>query len=92
LTPVFFVVCSRNSKLKGDAQLRECNCGAPTDRIARMFPYPIYYANVRNAKGPYVTPRIVSVTAATGVKLAKNTDYRLSIVNASGKHSFPIFS
>ncbi len=51
------------------------------------------YANVRNAAGRYVTPTIASVTAAAaGMKLPKNTDYRVSIVNAPGKESYPISS
>lgn len=51
------------------------------------------YANVRNADGRYVTPSIASVTAAAAsMKLPKNTDYRISIVNAPGKDSYPISS
>jgi phosphate transport system substrate-binding protein len=51
------------------------------------------YANVRNATGRYVTPTIASVTAAAaGMNLPKNTDYRVSIVNAPGKDSYPISS
>jgi phosphate transport system substrate-binding protein len=51
------------------------------------------YANVRNVGGRYVTPTIASVTAAAaGMKLPKNTDYRVSIVNAPGKDSYPISS
>ena len=51
------------------------------------------YANVKNAAGRYVTPTIGSVTAAaSGIKLPKNTDYRISIVNAPGKDSYPISS
>jgi phosphate transport system substrate-binding protein len=51
------------------------------------------YANVRNAQGRYVMPTIASVTAAAaGMKLPKNTDYRVSIVNAPGKDSYPISS
>ena len=51
------------------------------------------YANVRNAAGRFVAPTIASVTAAAaGMKLAKNTDYRISIVNAPGKDSYPISS
>ena len=51
------------------------------------------YANVRNVAGRYVTPTIASVTAAAGgMKLPKNTDYRVSIVNAPGKDSYPISS
>jgi phosphate transport system substrate-binding protein len=51
------------------------------------------FANVRNAAGHYVTPSIASVTAAAGgMKLPKNTDYRISIVNAPGKDSYPISS
>jgi len=51
------------------------------------------YANVRNAAGRYITPSIASVTAAAaGMKLPKNTDYRVSIANAPGKDSYPISS
>ena len=51
------------------------------------------YANVRNPSGRYVAPTIASVTAAAaGMKLPKNTDYRVSIVNAPGKDSYPISS
>ena len=51
------------------------------------------FANLRNAAGRYVTPSIASVTAAaSGAKLPKNTDYRVSIVNAPGKDSYPISS
>jgi phosphate transport system substrate-binding protein len=51
------------------------------------------FANVRSAAGRYVTPTIASVTAAAaGMKLPKNTDYRVSIVNAPGKDSYPISS
>jgi phosphate transport system substrate-binding protein len=51
------------------------------------------YANVRNATGRYITPSIASVTAAAaGMKLPRNTDYRVSIVNAPGKDSYPISS
>jgi phosphate transport system substrate-binding protein len=51
------------------------------------------YANVRNAAGRYVTPSIASVTAdAAAMKLPKNTDYRISIVNAPGANSYPISS
>jgi phosphate transport system substrate-binding protein len=51
------------------------------------------YGNVRNAAGSYVTPTIAAVTAsAAGMKLPKNTDYRVSIVNAAGKASYPISS
>ncbi|HEY1953424.1 MAG TPA: phosphate ABC transporter substrate-binding protein PstS [Gemmatimonadaceae bacterium] len=51
------------------------------------------YANVKNAAGRYVTPTIASVTAAaSGMKLPKTTDYRISIVNAPGKDTYPISS
>jgi phosphate transport system substrate-binding protein len=51
------------------------------------------YANVRNVAGRYVMPSIASVTAAAAnIKLPKNTDYRVSIVNAPGKDSYPISS
>ena len=51
------------------------------------------FANVKNAAGRYITPSIASVTsAAAGAKLPKDTDYRVSIVNAAGKDSYPISS
>jgi phosphate transport system substrate-binding protein len=51
------------------------------------------YVNVRNADGRFVAPSIASVTAAAAsMKLPKNTDYRVSIVNAPGKDSYPISS
>ena len=51
------------------------------------------YANIRNAAGSYITPSIASVTAAAAsMKLPRNTDYRISIVNAPGKDSYPISS
>ena len=51
------------------------------------------FANLKNAAGRYVTPSIASVTAAaSGAKLPKNTDYRVSIVNAAGRDSYPISS
>ena len=49
------------------------------------------FANLKNAAGRYITPSIASVTAA-GAKLPKTTDYRVSIVNAAGKDSYPISS
>jgi phosphate transport system substrate-binding protein len=53
------------------------------------------YAKIKNAAGTYVTPSIETVTeaAAGAVKaLPKNTDFRVSIVNAAGKNSYPISS
>ena len=51
------------------------------------------FANLRNKAGRYVAPSIASVTAAAaGYKLPKSTDYRVSIVNAPGKDSYPISS
>jgi phosphate transport system substrate-binding protein len=51
------------------------------------------YANVRNAAGAFVAPSIASVTAAAAsMKLPRTTDYRVSIVNAPGKGSYPISS
>ena len=51
------------------------------------------FANLKNAAGRYITPSIASVTAAaSGAKLPKTTDYRVSIVNAAGKDSYPISS
>jgi phosphate transport system substrate-binding protein len=53
------------------------------------------FADLRNANGEFVTPTIESVTtaaAAAAAKLPDNTDYRISIVNASGKGAYPISS
>ena len=53
------------------------------------------YADIRNAQGRFVTPTIAAVTAAAAgaaAKLPANTDYRVSIVNASGKNAYPISS
>ena len=51
------------------------------------------FASLRNAAGRYVAPSIKSVTAAaSGYKLPKTTDYRVSIVNAPGQDSYPISS
>jgi phosphate transport system substrate-binding protein len=53
------------------------------------------YADIRNAKGEFVTPTIGAVTAAAAgavAKLPANTDYRVSIVNAPGKGAYPISS
>lgn len=53
------------------------------------------YAAIKNADGRYVAPTIESVTAAADgalKKLGKGTDYRVSIVNATGKNSYPISS
>ncbi len=53
------------------------------------------YAAIKNAAGVFVEPTIESVTAAAegAVKrLGRNTDYRVSIVNADGKNSYPISS
>jgi len=49
------------------------------------------YAMVKNKDGYYVKPTIESITAAIEDK-AKNMpdDYRISIVNAGGKNSYPI--
>ena len=55
----------------------------------------IAYADIRNAKGEFVTPSIATVTAAAAgaaAKLPANTDYRVSIVNAAGKGAYPISS
>jgi phosphate transport system substrate-binding protein len=53
------------------------------------------YADIRNAKGRFVTPTIQAVTAAAAgaaAKLPPNTDYRVSIVNAPGAGAYPISS
>jgi phosphate transport system substrate-binding protein len=53
------------------------------------------YAAIKNADGHYVAPTIESVTAAADgalKRLGKGTDYRVSIVNATGKNSYPLSS
>jgi phosphate transport system substrate-binding protein len=53
------------------------------------------YADIRNAKGEFVTPTIGAVTAAAAgavAKLPATTDYRVSIVNAPGSGAYPISS
>ena len=51
------------------------------------------YAAIKNASGAYVSPSIEAVTAAAaGAKLPANTDYRVSIVDATGKGAYPISS
>lgn len=52
-------------------------------------------AHVRNAAGQMVEPTIASITAAaasTMSKLGKDSDYRVSIVNAAGAGAYPISS
>jgi len=52
-------------------------------------------AMLKNAAGEYVAPAIASVTAAAAgasAKLPSTTDYRVSIVNASGTGVYPISS
>ena len=52
-------------------------------------------AAMRNASGSFVLPSVESATAAAaGVaeKLGKDTDYRVSIVNAPGAQAYPIAS
>jgi phosphate transport system substrate-binding protein len=51
------------------------------------------YAQVKNAAGKFVTPSLESVTAAaSGAKLPKDTDFRVSITNAPGDQAYPIAS
>ena len=55
----------------------------------------ISYASVKNSSGAFVDATIESITeAAAGVAkgLPKNTDFRVSIVNAPGKGAYPISS
>ena len=50
-------------------------------------------AKVRNAAGVLVQPTLKSVAAAAaGAKLGSDTDFRVSITNASGGDSYPIAS
>jgi len=53
------------------------------------------FADMKNAKGQFVTPSIAAVTAAASAAAAAlpaNTDYRVSIVNAAGSNAYPISS
>ncbi|HEU4680954.1 MAG TPA: phosphate ABC transporter substrate-binding protein PstS, partial [Gemmatimonadales bacterium] len=51
------------------------------------------YGQVKNAAGNYSTPSLESVTAAAaGMKLPKDTDFRVSITNAPGAEAYPISS
>ena len=51
------------------------------------------YALIRNAAGKYVAPSVASFTAAAaGAQLPPNTDYRVSIVNATGADAYPVAS
>jgi phosphate transport system substrate-binding protein len=51
------------------------------------------YGQVKNASGSFIAPSLESVTAAAaGVKLPKDTDFRVSITNAPGADVYPISS
>jgi phosphate transport system substrate-binding protein len=53
------------------------------------------FADIKNAKGQFVTPTIAAVTAAAAgavAALPATTDYRVSIVNAAGVGAYPISS
>jgi phosphate transport system substrate-binding protein len=53
------------------------------------------FADIKNAKGQFVTPSIAAETAAAAgaaAALPANTDYRVSIVNAAGAGAYPISS
>ncbi len=51
------------------------------------------YAEIKNAAGNYIDPSLESVTAAAaGMKLPKDTDFRVSITNAPGQQAYPIAS
>jgi phosphate transport system substrate-binding protein len=57
--------------------------------VANKLPY----AHVKNAAGAFVEPSLGSVTAAAAsAKFEANTDFRVSITNASGAGSYPIAS
>jgi phosphate transport system substrate-binding protein len=51
------------------------------------------YAQIKNATGNFITPSLESVTAAAaGIKLPKDTDFRVSVTNAPGAEAYPIAS
>jgi phosphate transport system substrate-binding protein len=80
-----------NDGVSGQVKMTPGSIGYVELAYAKQNKLP--FANVRNTTGRYVTPTIASVTAAAaGMKLPKDTDYRVSIVNAPGKDSYPISS
>ncbi len=51
------------------------------------------YGQIKNASGSFITPSLETVTsAAAGIKLPKDTDFRVSITNAPGRGVYPISS
>jgi phosphate transport system substrate-binding protein len=51
------------------------------------------YAQIKNAAGHFIEPSLETVTAAAaGAKLAKDTDFRVSITDAPGAQAYPISS
>jgi phosphate transport system substrate-binding protein len=49
------------------------------------------YAQIKNPAGAFVNPSLESVTAAAaGAKLAKDTDFRVSVTHAPGQQAYPI--
>ena len=51
------------------------------------------YGDIKNSAGKFVTPSLESVTAAAAsAKLAKDTDFRVSITNPPGEAAYPIAS
>jgi phosphate transport system substrate-binding protein len=51
------------------------------------------YAQVKNAAGNFISPSLETVTAAAaGIKLEKDTDFRVSVTNAPGQQAYPIAS
>jgi phosphate transport system substrate-binding protein len=51
------------------------------------------YGQIKNASGSFITPSLETVTsAAAGIKLPKDTDFRVSITNAPGAEAYPIAS
>jgi phosphate transport system substrate-binding protein len=51
------------------------------------------YGEIKNGADKFITPSLASVTAAAAsAKLAKDTDFRVSITNAPGGDAYPIAS
>ena len=51
------------------------------------------YGQIKNPSGSFITPSLETVTsAAAGIKLPKDTDFRVSITNAPGAAAYPIAS
>ena len=84
---------AQNAGVSGQVRQVPGSIGYVELAFARQTKLP--YASIQNAAGAFVEPTIETVTAAaagTAAKLPATTDFRVSIVNAPGKDSYPISS